>query len=149
MKKLVSLGVLLLIFVSNSSLTQDRTCKNSLVRFGEEMSAPLAGFTDGVIIEPVNIGFNVIDSVELRVDYVLVESAATEAKLVTLSKSSNDDSPGGIRTWGAFLEAYSPAPGTHTANAIFHITPEACAFFGASFPCDIQVGPVCFEIIAD
>ncbi len=149
MKKVIYLSVLILVFASHSSRTQDRSSDKSLVNMGDVMSGLQAGFTDGVIIEPVNIGFNVIDSVEFRVDYVLAESAATKVKLGNLSWPFDDDSLGGIRSWGAFFEPYSPAPGTHTAIIRFHIAPETCALFGASYPCDIQVGPVGFEIIAD
>jgi hypothetical protein len=119
------------------------------VNIGEVKSGLQAGFTDGVIIEPVNIGFNVIDSVEFRVEYMVVESVATKSKLGNLPGSFDDDNIVGIKSWGAFLEPYSLAPGTHTANAIIHVTPTACAFFDAPFPCDIQVGPIGFEVIAD
>ena len=149
MKKVFYLSVLILVLASHSSRTQDRSSDKSLVSMGEVMSGLQADFTGGVIIEPVNIGFNVIHSVEFRVDYVLAESAATKAKLGNLSWPFDGDSLGGIKSWGAFLEPYSLAPGTHTANAIIHITPEACAFFGAPIPCDIQFGPVGLEIIAD
>jgi hypothetical protein len=148
-KKVFFLSVLILVLASHSSRTQDRSSDKSLVNMGDVMSGLQAGFTDGVIIEPVNTGFNVIDSVEFRVDYVSAESTATKAKLGNLSWPFDDDSLGGIRSWGAFLEPYSPAPGTHTAYIRFHITPETCALFGAPYPCDIQVGPVGFEIIAD
>ena len=149
MKELICLSVLLLFFASHASPTQDRTRKQPLVNVSEVMSGAQAGFTDGVTIEPVNLGFNVIDSVEFQVEYVLVESVATKAKLGNLPGSFDDDSLAGTKSWGAFLEPYSLAPGTHTANAILHITPEACAFFGAPISCDIQVGPVGFEVIAD
>ncbi len=149
MKKVFYLSVLILVFASHSSRTQDRSSDKSLVNMGEVMSGLQAGFTDGVIIEPVNIGFNVIDSVEFRVEYIVVESVATKAKLGNLPGSFDDDNLAGIKSWGAFLEPYSLAPGTHTVNAIFHVAPEACAFFDAPFPCDIQVGPIGFEVIAD
>jgi hypothetical protein len=148
-KKLVCLSVLLFVFASHSSSTQDRTGKKPLVNFGEVMSGVQAGFTGGSIIGPVDPGFKIIDSVEFRVDYIVVESVATKAKLGNLPESFDDDNLAGFKSWGAFLESYSLAPGTHTANAIFHVTPEACAFFDAPFPCDIQVGPIGFDVIAD
>jgi len=148
-KKVIFLSVLILVFTSHSSRTQNRNADKSLVNIGEVRSGLQAGFTDGVIIEPVNIGFNVIDSVEFRVEYIVVESVATKAKLGNPSASFHDDNLAGIKSWGAFLEPYSLAPGTHTANAIIHVTPEACAFFDAPFPCDIQVGPIGFDVIAD
>jgi hypothetical protein len=148
-KKLVCLSVLLFVFATHSSLTQDRTHKKPLVNFGEVMSGVQAGFTGGSIIGPVDAGFKIIDSVEFRVEYVVAESVATKAKMRNLPASFHDDILAGIKSWGAFLEPYLLAPGTHTANAIFHVTPKACAFIGAPFPCDIQVGPVGFEVIAD
>ncbi len=149
MKKVILLSVLILVFASHSSRTHNRNADKSLVNIGEVKSGLQAGFTDGVIIEPVNIGFNVIDSVEFRVEYLVVESVATKAKMRNLSASFHDDNLAGIKSWGAFLEPYSLAPGKHTANAIFHVTPEACAFFDAPFPCDIQFGPIGFDVIAD
>ncbi len=149
MKKLVCLSVLLFVFASHSSLTQDQTRKKPLVNFGEVMSGVQAWFTGGSIIGPVDRGFKIIDSVEFRVEYIVVESVATKAKLGNLPGSFDDGNLAGIKSWDAFLEPYSLAPGTHTANAIFHVTPEACAFFDAPFPCDIQVGPISFEVIAD
>ena len=149
MKKLVCLSVLLFVFASHFSLTQDRTRKKPLVNFGEVMSGVQAGFTAGSIIGSVDAGLKIIDSVEFRVEYVVAESVATKAKMRNLPASFHDDILAGIKSWGAFLEPYSLAPGTHTANAIFHVTPEACAFFDAPFPCDIQVGPIGFEVIAD
>jgi hypothetical protein len=149
MKKLVCLSVLLFVLASHSSITQDRTPKKPIVNFGEIMSGAQAGFTGGSIIGPVDRGFKIIDSVEFRVEYIVVESVATKAKLGNLPGSFDDDNLAGIKSWGAFLEPYSLAPGTHTANAIFHVTPEACAFFDAPFPCDIQFGPIGFDVIAD
>ena len=149
MKKLVCLSVLLFVLASHSSLTQDQTRKKSLVNFGEVMPGVQAGYTDGSIIVPVDPGFKIFDSVEFRVEYIAVESVATKAKLGNLPGSFDDDNLAGINSWGAFLEPYSLAPGTHTANAIFHVTPEACAFFDAPFPCDIQFGPIGFDVIAD
>jgi len=149
MKKLICLSVLLFAFASHSSRIQDQTSDKSLVSTGEVMSDLQAGFTDEVIIGPVDTVFNIVDFVEFRVDYVLVESVATKAKLGNLPGSLDDDSLPGIKSWGAFLEPYSLAPGTHTGNATFHISPKTCAFFGAPFPCDIQVGPVGIEIVAD
>ncbi len=149
MKKLICLSVLLLVFASHFSLTQDLTSKKPLVNVSEVMSGGQAGFTERVIIRPVHAGFKIIDSVEFRVVYVVVESVATKAKLGNLPGSFDDGNLAGIKSWGAFLEPYSLAPGTHTANAIFHITPEACAFFDAPFPCDIQFGPIGFDVIAD
>lgn len=149
MKKVFYLSVLILVFASHPTRTQDQTSDKSLVNIGEVMPGLQAGFTDGVIIGPFDAKFNVIDSVEFQVEYVLVESVATKAKLGNLLGSFDNDSLAGIKSWGAFLEPYSLAPGTHTANAIIHITHEACAFFGAPIPCDIQVGPVGLEIIAD
>jgi len=149
LKILVCLSVLLIVFASYSSRTQNRTSDKSLVNIGEVKSGLQAGFTGGSIIGPVDAGFKIIDSVEFRVEYLVVESDATEAKMRNLSASFHDDNLAGIKSWGAFLEPYSLAPGTHTANAIFHVTPEACAFFDAPFPCDIQVGPIGFDVIAD
>ncbi len=149
MKKVIYLSVLILVFASHSSRTQDRSSDKSLVNMGEVMSGLQAGFTDGVIIEPINTGFNVIDSVEFRVEYIVVESVATKAKLGNLLGSFDDDNLAGIKSWGAFLDPYLLAPGTHTGYIRFHITPETCALFGALYPCDIQIGPVGFEIIAD
>ena len=149
MKKLICLSVLIFVFASYSSLSQDRTRKKPLVNVGEVMSGVQAGFTERVIIRPVYAGFKIIDSVEFRVDYVVVESVATKANLGNLPGSFDDDNLTGIKSWRAFLKPYSLAPGTHSANAIFHVTPKACAFFGAPIPCDIQVGPVGFEVIAD
>ena len=148
MKELICLSVLLLVFASHFSLPQDRTRKKPLVNVSEVVSGVQTGFTDGVIIRPVYAGFKIIDIVEFRVDYVVVESVATEAKLGNLPGSFDDDNLTGIKSWGKFLESYSLAPGTHSASTIFHVTPEACAFFGAPIPCDIQVGPVGFEVIA-
>ncbi len=149
MKILVCLSVLLFVIASHSSRTQNQTSDKSLVNIGEVKSGLQAGFTGGSIIGPVDAGFKIIDSVEFRVEYLVVESVATKAKMRNLPASFHDDILAGIKSWGAFLEPYLLAPGTHTANAIFHVTPKACAFFGAPFPCDIQVGPVGFEVIAD
>ncbi len=149
MKKLVCLSVLLFVFASYSSRTQNRTSDKSLVNNGEVKSGLQAGFTGESIIGPVDAGFKIIDFVEFRVEYLVVESVATKAKLGNLPGSFDDDNLAGFKSWGAFLEPYSLAPGTHTANAIFHVTAEACAFFDAPFPCDIQVGPIGFDIIAD
>ena len=149
MKNLVCLSVLLFVFASYSSPTQYRTSDKSLVNIGEVKSGLQAGFTGRSIIGPVDAGFKIIDSVEFRVEYLVVESVATKAKMRNLSASFHDDNLAGIKSWGAFLEPYSLAPGTHTANAIFHVTPEACAFFDAPFPCDIQFGPIRFDVIAD
>ena len=149
MKILVCLSVLLFVIASHSSRTQNQTSDKSLVNIGEVMSGVQAWFTGGSIIGPVDRGFKIIDSVEFRVEYIVVESVATKAKLGNLPGSFDDDNLAGIKSWGAFLEPYSLAPGTHTANAIFHVTPEACAFFDAPFPCDIQVGPIGFDVIAD
>jgi hypothetical protein len=113
------------------------------------MSGVQAWFTGGSINGPVDRVFKIIDSVEFRVEYIVVESVATKAKLGNLPGSFDDGNLAGIKSWGAFLEPYSLAPGTHTANAIFHVTPEACAFFDAPFPCDIQVGLIGFDVIAD
>ncbi len=148
MKKLVCLSVLLFVFASYSTRTQNRTSDKSLVNIEEVKSSLQAGFTGVSIIGPVDAGFKIIDSVEFRVEYVVVESVATKAKLGNLPGSFDDDNLAGIKSWGAFLEPYSLAPGTHTANAIFHVTPKTCAFFGAPFPCDFQVCHVGFEVIA-
>jgi hypothetical protein len=113
------------------------------------MSGVQAWFTGGSINGPVDRGFKIIDSVEFRVEYIVVEPVATKAKLGNLPGSFDDDNLAGIKSWGAFLESYSLAPGTHTANAIFHVTPEACAFFDALIPCDIQFGLIGFDVIAD
>ncbi len=149
MKILVCLSVLLFVFASYSSRTQNQTSDKSLVNIEEVNSGLQAGFTGGSIIGPVDAGFKIIDSVEFRVEYLVVESVATKAKMRNLSASFHDDNLAGIKSWGAFLEPYSLAPGTHTANAIFHVTPAACAFFHAPFPCDIRVGPIGIDVIAD
>ncbi len=149
MKKLVCLSVLLFVLASHSSLTQDQTRKKPMVNFGEVMSGVQTGFTGGSIVGSVDPGFKLFDSIEFRVEYIVVESVATKAKLGNLPGSFDDDNLAGIKSWGAFLDTYSLAPGTHSANAIFHVTPEACAFFGAPFPCDIQVGLIGFDVIAD
>ncbi len=149
MKKLVCLSVLLFVFASHSSLTQDQTRKKPPVNFGEVIPGVQAGYTGGSNNGPVDPGFKIFDSEEFRVEYLVVEPVATKAKLGNLPGSSDDDNLAGITSWGAFLETYSLAPGTHTANAIFHVAPEACAFFDAPFPCDIQVGLIGFDVIAD
>ncbi len=109
MKKLICLSVLLFVLASHSSLTQDRTRKKPIVNFGEVMSGLQAGFTDGVIIEPVDAGFKIIDSVEFRVEYFVVEPVTTKAKMRNLSASFHDDNLAGIKSWASFLEPYPGA----------------------------------------
>ena len=70
------------------------------------VSGVQTGFTDGVIIRPVYAGFKIIDIVAFRVDYVVVESDATEAKLGNLAGSFDGDNLTGIKSWGKFLESY-------------------------------------------
>ena len=103
---------------------------------------------NGITIGPSEAEFEIIESVEIRVDNVTIDTVATLAKLGSLPAQFNFREAG-IKSWGAFLEPYSLATGIHTAEVIFHFTPDACSFFGLPIGCGAPIGPVNFEVITD
>ena len=93
--------------------------------------------------------FAIIESVELLVDGVTLDSIATHAKLGALpAQPPFNGRPAAIKSYGAFLAPNTLALGTHTATVIFHLTAEFCAFLGTPFPCNAVVSTD-FDVIPD